>query len=155
MIYSAKQIERFWNNVKLGGQDECWPWQRSTHSNGYGQVGMTVKGIGRLLKAHKVAWEISNDLRIPPGVRASHTCNERLCCNPRHVILSTPDPDEQDEKKKKARGQDHGMSKLTDAQVRTIKYQMVNLTTRQIADFTGVTYHAIWDIRRGKTWAHI
>ena len=78
MIYSAKQIDRFWNNVELGERDECWPWKRSQLENGYGQVSLRVDGHDRILKAHKVAWEIRYNTRLAFGVRAGHN---RQPCN--------------------------------------------------------------------------
>lgn len=154
MSYTAKQIERFWQKVSLSNNAECWPWGASVNSNGYGQVGLTTGGVSRILKAHKVAWEIAHDLTIPENARASHSCGNRLCCNPHHVIISTTS-DGTNDPKGHARGQDHGKSKLTDKQVRMVKYQLVGFSTRQIADLLGVRYNAIWDIRKGKTWGHI
>lgn len=155
LTYSIKQIERFWRKVQLGQYDECWPWTRSKHSSGYGQVGLTVDGVSRILKAHKVAWEIANNLSLPEGARASHSCKNRLCCNPRHVIVSSNGSKNITQTKGHARGQAHGKAKLTDEQVRTIKYKLMGLSTRQIANLLGVKYNAIWDIRKGITWAHI
>jgi hypothetical protein len=155
MKYSDKQVERFWSKVSLSGSAECWPWLMSVTSKGYGQVGLTVGGVSRILKAHKVAWEIANNLTIPDGARATHSCKNRLCCNPRHVIISSNGTNTYTGGKGHARGQKHGKAKLTDDQVRTIKYKLTGLSTRQIAALLGVKYNAIWDIRKGKTWAHI
>lgn len=152
MNYSKRQIMRFWSNVEQSGPDDCWLWLKS-QNNGYGQVGMTVNGQQRLLKAHKVAWEIQNKRSIPFGVRGLHSCGDRLCCNPRHVYLkgaSAPMGTH-----RRARGQRHGKSKLTDDQVRMIKYKLTELTTREISNLFPIGYHAIWEIRNNITWKHI
>ncbi len=159
MRYSNKQRTRFWSNVTLGDADNCWLWKRSINSTGYGQVALTVDNIGRILKAHKVAWEMKHDATIAPGVRATHTCGERLCCNPAHILLIAPapadDPQRIEPTTSQARGERHGMSKLTDKQVALIKYRLSALSTREIADMLGIGYHAVWDIRQGNTWSHI
>ena len=152
MTYSAKQIERFWRKVDLGQRDECWPWSRSKHTHGYGQVGITIGGVARICKAHRVAWEIAHGMAIPEDVRAYHICKNKLCCNPFHIVLGKGTDSEP---KGRARGQAHGRAKLTDDQVSTIKYKLMALSTRQIANLLGVKYNAIWDIRKGRTWAHI
>ena len=148
MIYTEKQTDRFWNNVAVGEPDECWPWKRSTNA-GYGQVALA----NRILKAHKVAWEIHNGVLLSLNVRASHSCDNKLCCNPRHVVVE-PSGIVTD-KLTGARGENHGNSKLTERQVKTIKYRLNALTTREIADIMRVSFHTVWDIRKGITWRHV
>ncbi len=153
MIYTQKQIDRFWNNVEVGESDDCWPWKLS-QSRGYGQVGLVVDGQPRILKAHKVAWELHNNEQLSPNVRAKHSCENRLCCNPRHVIVQ-PDHILGADLPGGVRGEDHGMSKLTERQVRLVKYRLNALTTREIADSFMVSFNTIWDIRQGITWRHV
>ncbi len=149
MIYTQRQVDRFWNNVAVGEPDECWPWKRSS-VNGYGQVSLKVNDSARILKAHKVAWELHNDQRLSIFDRATHSCGNKLCCNPHHVIVdSTPDVPAG------VRGEKHGNAKLTARQVKLIKYRLNALTTREIADTMRVSYGTIWDIRRLITWRHI
>lgn len=68
----------FWANVSQG--PDCWEWQGRLHSKGYGQWGG--------LRAHRVAWEITNG-PIPEGVFVCHTCDNPPCCNPAHLFLGT------------------------------------------------------------------
>ncbi len=154
MIYTATQVVRFWNNVAVANRDQCWPWKLSQTSNGYGQLSLRLDGVDRVLKAHKVAWEIRNDVRLKPGIRASHSCDNKLCCNPGHVVIiatgmnlriAATGP----------RGEKHGRSKLTERQAIIIKYKLGALTTREIADSFKVAFHTVWDIRKGITWRHI
>ena len=162
MIYTQKQVTRFWQNVAVGQSTDCWNWQRS-QNNGYGQVGLIVEASAkypvkqsRILKAHKVAWEISNDQRIGFNMRASHTCGNRLCCNPSHVVVHSDDDDGAEVNPPRGvHGERHGMAKLTDRQVRIIKYQLNLLTTREVADAFEVASQTIWDIRHSITWKHI
>lgn len=154
MIYTQKQIDRFWNNVEVGGADDCWNWKRS-QSNGYGQVGLVVDDQSRILKAHKVAWEIHNNQRLLPNVRAQHSCDNGLCCNPRHVVVQPDHLLLVNPPRGASRGEQHGNAKLTDRQVRLIKYRLNALTTREVADSFRLSFNTIWDIRKGITWRHI
>lgn len=154
MIYTKKQVDRFWNNVKVGTQNECWPWQRSRHSNGYGQVGLRIDGQDGIRKAHKVAWEIHNNQQLTYGKRVTHSCDNRLCCNPQHVVIQ-PDHILGLDTPRGVCGERHGNAKLTDRQVLIIKYRLNALTIREIADAFSRSYRTIWDIRNNVTWRHI
>ena len=149
MIYTETQVDRFWNNVAVGEPDACWPWKLSA-VNGYGQVGLKIDNQSRILKAHKVAWEIHNNKRLAPNARATHSCDNSLCCNPRHVVV-----DSTTKMQAGVRGEKHGNAKLKAHQVRLIKYRLNALTTREIADALSVSYSTIWDVRNGITWRHI
>jgi hypothetical protein len=123
-------------------------------------VSLTINGQPRILKAHKVAYEMKHDRKIGSDIRVSHTCGERLCCNPNHLDFTPIEPaasapERIEPTNQKARGQTHGAAKLTDKQVGVIKYKLTALSTREIADLFEVQYHAIWDIRHGLTWRHI
>ncbi len=153
-MYTQKQIDRFWSNVDMGGTDQCWPWKRSQHPGGYGQVALLIDGQNRVHKAHKVAWEIHHGKRLPMWQRVKHSCGNRLCCNPHHVVL-TDSVEPSGETINQARGESHGKAKLTEKQARLIKYKLNLLTTRDIADAFSVAYHTVWDLRKGITWKHI
>jgi hypothetical protein len=52
-------------------------------------------------------------------------------------------------------GSNHGMSKLTEDQVKKIKYEYNDLFEYQIAEIYGITQANVNFIRRGKTWRHV
>lgn len=155
MIYTDKQIERFWSHVEIFGPNDCWPWKRSQHSKGYGQVGLRIDGQDKVFKAHKVAWEITHNERIQPGVHGLHTCDNRLCCNPDHVYLQGDPLPGSDDKRGIARGSRNGNAVLSERQAILVKYRLNDLTAREVADTIGISYNAVWDIRNCKTWRHI
>ena len=153
MIYTQKQIDRFWSNVKVGATEECWPWKLSIRLDGFGQVSLRIDGKDWILKAHKVAWEIHNNLKIPSYISARHSCDNLKCCNPHHVTVNMPDT--LTVTGSGPRGESHGRAKLTEKQARLIKYKLNALTTREVSDSFSVSFHTVWDIRKGITWRHI
>jgi len=53
-------------------------------------------------------------------------------------------------------GVNHKMAKLTEVEVVSIKKQLaLGLKPKQVADFLNLSYHAIKDIHRGRTWKNI
>jgi integrase len=77
--------ERFWGRVTQG--KGCWEWTGARDSTGYG--GVSVKG--KILRAHRYAWELTNG-PIPEGSKVRQTCDNRACCRPDHLTLSTAEP---------------------------------------------------------------
>jgi hypothetical protein len=79
--------ERLWRYVTPGPADECWIWQGATVPFGYGIISAGPPAReGKMLKAHRVVWEIYNG-PIPPGVECDHLCRNPPCVNPSHIEL--------------------------------------------------------------------
>jgi len=78
---TEKQVERFWGYVLKGKPNECWPWNRSITPKGYGKFSLWPKGwVG----AHRVALFTKIG---PYDGWALHSCDNPICCNPKHLYL--------------------------------------------------------------------
>jgi hypothetical protein len=148
--------DRFWPKVDRGaGPDACWPWTAST-THGYGQIG--VPGT-RPHKAHRVAWELTNG-PIPDGLLVCHRCDNPPCCNPAHLFLGTNADNMRDMVAKgragsrTAAGDLNPKARLTPEQVQEIRAAIASGEKfSELARRMGVSWTAVGNIAKGKTWS--
>lgn len=82
---TADEIQRHGEAVSMGRPDECWPWQKSCGSHGYGQ--MWVRSLGHVTTSHRIAYVIHIG-PIKAGMTIDHDrslCRGGACNNPAHL----------------------------------------------------------------------
>ncbi|MBA7693007.1 hypothetical protein ES703_101582 [subsurface metagenome] len=140
----------FWSKVlKTKG---CWLWLASCHDFGYGHL----RHGGKDLKAHRVAWELTNG-PIPDGMQVLHSCDNPVCVNPSHLFLGTQQVNITDMMQKgryrrhAALGENNGSAKLREPQVLEI-LRSTDETSRVLALKYAVSPSLIKQIRRREIW---
>lgn len=147
------------------GEDACWEWQGRISERGYGKYGN--------LYAHRMSWGFSHDGEVP-SLMVCHSCDNRICVNPRHLFLGTAQDNSDDMVRKgrsplgdKAGYRKHPdnypkgerltwLAKLTDAKVREIRQMhSAGMNAASISRRVGVTDGTIRFILKGVTWKHI
>lgn len=106
------RLKQFWSKVdfkgpRCGNLGRCWEH--------------TAKNPGKSLKA-RVSYRL-NVGSIGQGMHVCHHCDNPKCVRPSHLFLGTNNDNRQDSvsKDRHARGERHGMAKLTDEQVAEIR----------------------------------
>jgi hypothetical protein len=128
----------------------CWNWVGNIHSSGYGQI----RWDGVTYNAHRMAYLIFNGL-IPQGQVVRHTCNNRKCINPKHLITGTYADNTIDAIKIGM----HRSQKLTEANVKVIKRLLRGKYKRglysKIARLFQVDHSSIRAIHKGYSYSWI
>lgn len=144
-------MDDFWKNVDVREADDCWEWKAARNTTGYGLFRMDNK----MFRAHRLALGAVRD--VPENMIVLHKCDNTSCCNPSHLSVGTQKDNMRDMLKKgrgkKAKGQKHYLSKLTESEVHFIKH--VDMSERELAKAFDVNRSTIWAIRNGKSWRHV
>lgn len=148
----------FWSRVdKSPGQGpggDCWEWTAGRNDGGYGTTGWQ----GRLVLAHRLAFELATGTST--ALKVLHSCDNRPCCNPKHLREGTQAQNVQDRVDRgrgfRPVGTANPRAILDDDAVRAI---LVRLKAGEgqsaMARELGVSSGTIAHIHQGISWRHI
>lgn len=144
--------DRFWAKVRMptNRAEGCCEWQGTRDRKGYGRLTRE----GRSLYAHRHAWSLANG-PIPEGSLILHKCDNPSCVCPDHLYVGNHIRNMRDavERGRTAKGKMHGLSKLTDGDVRMARESEESTTA--LARELGVNPATLSRARRGLTWKHL
>lgn len=136
--------------------DECLIWPFAKNEHGYGRM---FAANGETTLVHRRVCEEVNGDPPSPDYEAAHSCgNGHLACvSPRHVRWATAVENADDmiahgTRFSKARGTAHGLSKLTEDDVRAIRRDRGKSTIAVVADRYGVKPETIKAIYSRRNW---
>jgi hypothetical protein len=124
--------------------------------DGYG----VLKRNNKAVRAHRWSYCQHKNLALSEiaGLVVMHSCDNRICVNPLHLVLGTHKTNCADKvaKGRQAKGEIIGNSKLKNWQVLIIKMRInAGETNSQLAKEFDVSSMCISRIRSGKTWRHL
>ena len=148
---AGKTVRELFESKINGTPDKCWQWIGKKFANDYGSF--QSRGVDHL--AHRVSFELFHG-RPPVGV-LMHTCDNRGCVNPAHLVEGTHKSNTEDMIEKSRGCTTKGdkrtpskMNRLSDAQCEDIRVRRANGETCKVlaAEFK-VTSPCISAISRG------
>lgn len=147
--------ERFWEKVDKSG--DCWIWTGAKDLCGYGRVSIG----GKVCSAHRASYELAYGKIEEPSFEVCHKCDEPACVNPNHLHLGTHKENMREAVirnrfSKRARGESHHNSKLSEEDVRFIREEYnKGAGIRYLARKFGVSKVPISRIVKGLAWRHV
>lgn len=156
--WATYRVSAFWKRVDRQGVDACWPWigaqtKGAKNPTPYGQLGWR----GKVERAHRVAFELVKG-EIQPDAMVLHTCDNTLCCNPKHLYIGDHAQNMRDMVERQRRkgigiGAANGRAKLNQKQANEIRnVYAAGIVQQDIADAYGVSQNAISKIILGKRY---
>jgi hypothetical protein len=149
-------IDRFKSKILIQPSG-CWHYQGARDGDGYGMFWFQNRTIG----AHRFSAEHLGGLIIQ-GACVCHRCDNTICVNPNHLFIGSNKLNTLDRhsKGRSAVGSRVGTSKLSEQQIKEIRYRYQQSNGRrgiltELAYDYGVTVTPIWLIVNRKSWQHI
>ena len=149
-------MARFWSKVDVGESDECWEWTAFINYKGYGQF-QVKKSVPRI--AHRVAYALVVEDHFTNKDLICHTCDNRKCCNPKHLYKGTPLSNMQDMinkgRAKHPPMSGIGSSKISAQDARYIQHMYKQVPTEQLASQFNLCVEHVRRIGRKQSWLNI
>jgi hypothetical protein len=154
-ILNDAVIARFWRDVRISTDDQCWEWAGSRTANGYGRFWILRRGHA----AHRIAYAIANG-PAPSNLMVCHHCDNPACVNPSHLFLGTAADNVHDMLRKGRRprlfGSASSNAKVHERDVESIHdLRLAGWTQSAIASRFGLSQPTVSEILSGKKWPHV
>lgn len=181
----ARTREEIGNSIKLlvsnaPDRNSCILYP-VVNKDGYGEIQHNVEGRKKHILAHRIAYEVHNDVKLTSEQILLHSCDVRNCINPAHLRIGTHADNVQDKvsKGRQAKGIGSGSyttgyyskfdhverpkpeftalfnRKLSKEKVEELKLAIANKgnkTLKKLSEEIGVSYHTLKDLKCGRTY---
>lgn len=144
--------ERFWEKVAKRSEDECWNLNAGLNTDGYGAFQLYIDGGIRTRTAHKVAYWLTTGIWSKVGLKNNpdtivlrHSCNNRKCCNPKHILVGTQLNNIQD---MNTQGRNGRQKVTTDQRTKIVELREQGFSARTVANMFNISTPTVYRICR-------
>lgn len=137
-------IDDIWKYIDVRGEDECWPWVGGLSQNG--RPYFQVDGVKHA--AYRLVYVLFNGVALGDDL-CRHTCDNPVCCNPKHLLRGSNDDNVADRSERERQGMPHDT-------VREI-YRLAHagVSQKEIARRFGISHQLVSNIKTGKRYGHV
>lgn len=148
--------ERFMSNLPKDcflseNKDTCWEWQGYKKYDNYGTISW---GANKEYLAHRISYFIFKG-NIPYNQIVRHTCDNKICVNPNHLLIGTLSDNSIDCVKRNR----HPSQKLNSEDIKDIKWKLKYQYKRGLLTKLAKLYHVdpshISNIKNGHNWSWV
>lgn len=138
--------------------DECWEYQGTLNADGYGCAHLAWRGT--YVSAHRTMYEEYYCETLAKGEVVRHTCDNRACCNPFHLLKGTQAENVRDCVERgrfpDRSGVNNGRATIDEETVRNLRriYSSGMWSYGLLAQLFGMKRSTIAYIITGKSWAN-
>lgn len=131
-----KREELFWSKVAVKSSEECWNWTACLDRCGYGQFNNGII----MCKAHRFAWELHYNQKVPTGMCILHHCDNPACVNHHHLYCGTQKDNAQDRVTRGRTNITYSCLEVSPEKIQLIKklHKVDKLSYRKISKIVGV-----------------
>jgi len=125
----------------------CWLWTASRRGAGYGGF----RDNGRIRRAHRVSYEIYNNVSVSSGIQVLHKCDTPLCVNPGHLFLGSH-ADNMKDMALKGRSN----SKINEVTAKKVKKSLhQGCKPKDISRELNINLWTVYDISQQLSWKYV
>lgn len=157
-LFDPQAVRRFFDNVVLGGPNDCWPWVGGGTREPSGHI--RIWYAGQKVYAHRVSFMLGGGELADGDVCRHAVCDQPSCMNYLHMRAGTVQENVHDREVRNRRtpflprGQAHWSAKLTNADAQRIRAaKELGLDSRALAAMFGISRSSVYNIWAGLTYA--
>jgi len=149
MKINTKTAFRFAEKVVFGSANDCWNWVGAIKDNGYGNF----YADGKTISAHRAAYILAYGTILSEQIM--HTCDNRRCVNPHHLLNGTRQQNMEDMvlKGRSSSGEKRWNTTLTRERVNYMRKMFLSgKTPSQISKLLNYKYGTVYQIVTNRRW---